>query len=111
MTKAVYLALISTMAASLRYRFTADVWLHDPSGGWHFVSLPAELSTEIRAALKAEEEGWGRLKVRAKLYDFEWQTAIWFDTKRGTYLLPLKAEVRKKAAILVGDAVDLVLVI
>ena len=29
----------------------------------------------------------------------QWQTAIWFDTKQDTYLLPLKAAVRKKECI------------
>ena len=36
-------------------------------------------------------EGWGRLKATAKIGNSEWATAIWFDTKINTYLLPLKA--------------------
>lgn len=45
---------------------------------------------------KSDEKGWGRLPVLAKIGNTEWQTAIWFDTKAGTFLLPLKAEVRRK---------------
>ena len=83
----------------IKYEFTATAWQYVGQGGWYFVSLPADMSTEIRENLKWQEEGWGRLKAKAKTGNSEWQTAIWFDTKRMTYLLPLKAEVRKKENI------------
>ena len=54
------------------------------------------MSKEIRDNLKDEEEGWGRLKAGAEIGNTKWDTAIWFDTKRKTYLLPIKAEIRKK---------------
>lgn len=47
------------------------------------------------------KEGWGRLKITARIGDSEWKTAIWLDTKHETYLLPLKAEIRKKENIAV----------
>jgi len=83
----------------IQYRFTSETWQYKGKGGWYFVSLPPEFSVEIRAALKSEEQGWGRLKVTARIGNHEWETAIWFDTKANTYLLPLKAEVRKKEKI------------
>ena len=46
--------------------------------------------------MKWMEEGWGRLKAVAKIVNTQWETAIWFDTKQNTYLLPLKAEIREK---------------
>ena len=64
-----------------------------------FVSLPKEISIDIRNIFKCLEEGWGRLKVTAIIGNTQWQTAIWFDTKQDTYLLPLKAAVRKKECI------------
>ena len=81
----------------LKYEFEAKVWQYAaPSGGWYFVSLPVDIAAEIRIILKSEEEGWGRLKARAKINNTEWDTAIWFDSKAKTYILPLKAEIRKK---------------
>jgi hypothetical protein len=41
----------------------------------------------------------GRLKATAQIGDSIWKTAIWFDTKLNTYLLPLKAAIRKKELI------------
>lgn len=87
------------MNNKLKYEFTAKAWKHSAPNGWHFVSLPTEISTEIRENLKWQEEGWGRLKATAKIGNRQWDTAIWFDTKYKTYLLPLKEEIRKKENI------------
>ena len=54
------------------------------------------------------EEGWGRLKAIAKLGNSQWETAIWFDTKHKTYLLPLKAEIRKKEKIVTNKDVKII---
>lgn len=83
------------------YKFSSKPWFHSGTGGWCFVSLPIELAKEIRENVGKNEEGWGRLKIIAKISTTEWKTSIWFDTKLNTYLLPLKAEVRKKEAILI----------
>lgn len=55
-----------------------------------FCFLPFDFSKEIRENLQSEEEGWGRLKATAKIGITEWKTAIWYDTKLKTYLLPIK---------------------
>lgn len=87
----------------IKYEFTSNVWKYRSPTGWHFISLPVPLSKEIRQALKWQEEGWGRLKALAKIGNSEWQTAIWFDTKLNTYILPIKATVRAKEKIKDGD--------
>ncbi|HET9056519.1 MAG TPA: DUF1905 domain-containing protein [Chitinophagaceae bacterium] len=83
----------------IKYEFKANPWQYVGPSSWVFISLPIGMAKEIRDNLKNEEEGWGRLKATAKVGNTEWKTAIWFDTKRNTYLLPLKAEVRKKENI------------
>ena len=90
----------------MKYEFSAKAYQYSSSEemcGWTFVSLPKELSTEIRDNFKCLEEGWGRLKITAKLGGSEWQTAIWFDTKQETYLLPLKAKIRKQEKVALGE--------
>ena len=87
------------MLHKIKYAYTAKIWQHQGQGGWYFVSLPLEFTKEIRENLKWQEEGWGRLKATAKIGNSQWETAIWFDTKRKTYLLPLKADIRKKENI------------
>ena len=95
------------MITKIKYEFSAKIWQHSAPGGWYFVSLPVELSNEIRETVKWQEEGWGRLKARAKMGNSEWNTAVWFDTKHHTYLLPIKAEIRRKEKIELNQMLEL----
>lgn len=95
------------MQAKIRYHFTAQIWKDNIPGGWVFVSLPKAISKEIRANLKWQEEGWGRLKASARIGKVEWETAIWYDTKVNTYLLPLKAKIRNKARLTLDKTVTI----
>ena len=95
------------MTSGIPYEFKAELWQYSAPGSWHFVSLPLDISSEIRANFKAEEQGWGRLKVIAKIGVSDWKTAIWFDTKMNTYLLPIKAEIRKKEKLSNGKSVTI----
>lgn len=94
------------MVNHIKYDFSAKIWQYDGPNGWYFVSLPQDVSKEIRENLKWQEEGWGRLKASAKIGDLEWKTAIWFDTKQSTYLLPLKAAIRMKFKLENGQMIE-----
>ncbi len=89
--------------------FTAKPWQYKGKGAWIFVSLPQKTSKEIRKLFRQEEEGWGRLKATAQVGSSEWKTAIWFDSKAETYLLPLKADIRKKENVETGKPVKVTL--
>jgi len=67
------------------------------------------MSIEIRENFKQLEEGWGRMQVTAKIGKSEWKTAIWFDTKQDTYLLPLKAEIRKRENIVPDKDIEIII--
>ena|ERR1041384_2228493 len=99
------------ISAKIQYRFSSKVWKYAGTGGWYFISLPQKLSKEIRETFKSEEEGWGRLAATTKIGDSEWKTAIWFDTKKKTYVLPLKAEIRKKEKLSTGKTVKAIVFI
>lgn len=94
----------------MKFVFSARPYHYSTSAemsGWTFVSLPKEISMDIRYNLKWLEEGWGRMKVTAKIGNSEWKTSIWFDTKQDTYLLPLKALIRKKENISFDNDVEI----
>lgn len=95
-------------AFPVSYAFDALLWKSEGPGGWHFVSLPPEMSSEIRLHFQNEEQGWGRLSAAVTLGAIAWESALWFDTKRNTYLLPIKTEIRKKAGLTVGTTLSLV---
>ena len=95
------------MDDKIKYEFSAKLWKHNTDTAWHFVTVPMKLSQEIRANLQWQEEGWGRMKAIACIKDLNWNTSIWFDTKVQNYVLPVKAEIRKKLCIKDGDVLDL----
>lgn len=95
------------MQAKIEYTFSAELWRYEGQGAWYFVSLPQEVSEEIRTSLQWQEEGWGRMKAKASIKQLEWNTAIWFDKKRNTYLLPIKADIRKKLVLEANQVLEL----
>ena len=87
--------------------FTAPLWLWSGEGGsWHFVTVPEQPSAEIRlaAAAAGPRRGFGSVRVEANVGAVAWRTSV-FPQKSGTYLLPVKADVRRRAAIVTGDDV------
>ena len=83
----------------------AKVWLHAGAGGWHFVTLPKKQATEIKALFGALRGGWGSLPVIATVGNTSWKTSIFPDKDSGSYVLPLKAVVRKKEGIMAGRVI------
>ncbi|MEZ4979938.1 MAG: DUF1905 domain-containing protein [Chitinophagales bacterium] len=95
------------MQAKIEYTFSGELWRYEGQGAWYFVSLPKEITEEIRTNLQWQEEGWGRMKAKASIKQVNWDTAIWFDKKRNTYLLPIKADIRKKLALKPNQVLEL----
>lgn len=86
-------------------RLTGPLWLWTgDNGSWHFVTVPEELSGEIRAHAMAGMRGFGSVRVEASIRDVRWRTSV-FPQKGGGYFLPVKAEVRRRAGIAAGDEV------
>ena len=75
-------------------------------GSWHFLTIPPDESVEIRleSAASGIRRGFGSVRVNASINGVAWKTSV-FPQKSGTYLLPVKAAVRRDAGIAEGDAV------
>jgi hypothetical protein len=85
------------------FEMQATVWQYPGARGWHFLTLPQEETEIIKEAFGALKQGWGSLPVTVTIGQTVWKTSIFPDSKSGSYLLPVKAEVRKKEKIGVGD--------
>ena len=87
---------------------TASLWLWTAdSGSWHFITIPADQAIELKLAVMAEaRRGFGSIRVVARIGAVEWRTSI-FPQKSGDYILPVKADVRRRAGIAAGDEVKL----
>ncbi len=89
---------------------TAPIWLwSEGKGSWHFLTVPADEAVEIRAhSLGNQRRGFGSVRVAATIGAVTWRTSV-FPQKSGGYILPIKADVRRRAEISAGDAVTVTL--
>lgn len=94
-----------------KYKFSSQIWLYEGPTAWHFVTVPKEQSDRIKSNITGVRRGWGAVRVSVSIGEVQWKTSIFPESKTGFYILPLKAEVRKKANIAVGDIVNVVIAI
>ena len=93
------------------YTVRAKVWVYTGAAAWYFVSVPVTTSRKIRTTHGVSARGWGSLPVTVKAGEVEWRTSIFPESKSGTYLLPLKADIRRRVGIRKGEAVTLELIL
>lgn len=85
-------------------KLKAKVWLY-PGGtaAWHFVTVPKKESMALKKKFGANARGWGSLPVTVTIGKTKWDTSIFPDRKSSTYILPLKASVRRTEGLFEGD--------
>lgn len=83
------------------YTIREKVWIWPSIAGWHFVTLPKKLYQEIKYATVKPRVGF--VPIEATLGATTWRTSLFPHTSEGTYLLAVKAQVRKKESVLAGD--------
>ncbi len=95
------------------WSFKAKVWLWPGEAAWHFVSLPQDVSNEIKTLFEGQTRGWGSLPVKVNVGETTWKTSIFPDRKSDAYILPLKASVRKAEGLAVDSehSFDLVILV
>lgn len=86
--------------------FDAEIWASASVGSWAFVSLPADLADEVRLA-GGPPTAFGSVRVEARLGGSTWRTSVFPDARSGSYVLPVKAAVRRAEGVDVGDPVHL----
>jgi hypothetical protein len=89
--------------------FAAPLWRYPGAGGWHFVSLPPEISADITDLTAGTRRGFGSVRVAVTVGATSWRTSLFPDSKTGAYLLPVKKAVRVAERPDVGDRVRAVL--
>ena len=80
------------------------IWSND-EGSSHFMSVPAELSDDIRAAALAGPRGFGSVRVEATIdgpstgsgQAVTWRTSLFPSKSSGGYFLPVKIDVCRRA--------------
>jgi hypothetical protein len=87
------------------YEVTTEVQKYPGITGWHYVTLPDDIVDDIRARYGSSARAFGSLAVSVEIGHSEWTTSIFYDNNTATYLLPVKADVRKREDVAEGDTV------
>jgi Domain of unknown function (DUF1905) len=90
------------------FAFDAELWRWQSTSApaaWHFLTLPVEMAVEIRLRTMGRRKGFGSVRVEAAIGGSVWRTSIFPAANLDSYLLPVKASVRKAEHIAAGDPV------
>lgn len=90
----------------LEFEITARIWIYDGPNPWYFITIPKKEASYIRSEFRDIHGGWGSLPVEVTIDSTSWKTSIFWE-KKGTYLLPVKKEVRKAENLTNGTKVKL----
>jgi hypothetical protein len=86
------------------YTFTSKLWLYSgDKAAWHFITVPEDITREINHLYDHKKRGWGSLPVQATIGKTTWKTSMFPDKKTNSFLLPVKASIRKLEKIKKND--------
>ena len=88
------------------YKMRMKVWLYPGMVGWHFVNVTKKASADIKDIFGASDRGFGSIPVAVIVGKTKWNTSIFPYKRTGTYLMPIKAEVRKQEGIAEGTLLN-----
>jgi len=88
----------------VRFQFAAKVIHWRGPSPYFFAPIPPQCGAEIKQVSKLVTYGWGMIPVEAVIGGVLFQTSLF--PKDETYLLPLKAAVRRKTNITAGDSIS-----
>jgi len=91
------------------FEVTGKAWRWQPAqpqaGGWYFLTVEGPVAAEIRYAALGRTGGFGSVRVTATIGDTTWRTSLFPHKESGGFLLPLKAEVRRREGIDAGRTI------
>ena len=99
------------MAAQKKYTVQSKVWIYPGDVGWHFVNVDKKLAAELKEKYATKTKGFGSIPVKVTIGKTTWKTSLFPEKRSGTYLLPLKAPVRRAEDISEGDTVEFTIAI
>ena len=85
------------------FEFTASLWLYGGKATWHFLTLPFVVTDEIDEITRESKRGFGSVRVRATIGGTTWTTSVFPDNGRKSFILPVKASVRKAEGLVDGS--------
>jgi hypothetical protein len=94
----------------VRQEFHAELWESDAMGAWVFVTVPEDISDDIRI-VSGPPTGFGSVRVEVTIGTTTWRTSVFPDKSEGAYVLPVKRAVRRAEALEPGDVAGISLLL
>lgn len=94
----------------MELEFTGQLWEYQGEAPWVFVTLPPDLADEIDEHV-TERRGFGSVKVEVTIGESTWRTSIFPDKASGSFVLPIKREIRQAERLDPGDSTTVRIVI
>lgn len=91
-------------------KFKAKLWIYEAPAPWYMITVPLKESSEIKKVFGHLHRGWGSIPVSVQIKGSIWKTSIFWE-KKGTYILPVKKEIRVKEKITNGNMLEISLLI
>lgn len=88
------------------YRFTTELWRYHGEAAWYFLTVPPDQADEIDERARAVPRGFGSVRVEVSVGATTWSTSLFPDRGVGSYLLPVKRQVRVAEGLDDGDEVE-----
>jgi hypothetical protein len=92
----------------MKLTIQSTVWKYHGAAAWHFVTIPTKISEKIKNHV-LKKNAWGSIKVSVGIGKTSWNTSIFRNSKSASYLLPVKAAVRKKEGLKDGSRATITL--
>ena len=93
----------------MQFRFEAELAYWRGPSPFFFAPIPPHHAEELRQVSRLVTYGWGIVPVEATIGSTIFQTSLF--PKEKTYLLPLKAAVRRKVNITAGDLISVKMIV
>jgi hypothetical protein len=85
--------------------FSGEIWFWRGPAPWYFVTVPEQQSRDLKAISGIVTYGWGMIPVSARIGNSRWQTSLFEKDER--YIVPIKASIRQREDLDLGDQVTI----
>ncbi len=90
--------------------FRAKLWIYpSDAAAWYFVTVPRPIGDAIKATTKNTRRGFGSVSVTVTIGKSTFMTALFPDRHSQSFIMPVKATVRRQEELLPGDTISVTL--
>lgn len=93
-----------------KIKFEAKLWRYQGKAAWYFITLPEKSADQVRY-YSPHRGGFGSVPVEVCVGASEWKTSVFPDKKSNSFLLPVKALIRKMEGLSEGSNLSVTLLV